>query len=313
MPRAVILRAGLAVAAALGLFWLLGGLVWLEGWALAGQKQFQTTLAASLRALKSAESGAMAGLVLAAFVYGLVHALGPGHGKFVIGGYGLARRVPLLRLTSIAMAAALMQGAVAVALVYGGIGLFGWTRERLGGVEAQVFAPLGQVLVAGIGVWLLWRGGRSVWRLTRPPAPCTPRGPGLFRAYQATTAAEPEPCPDCGHRHGPTLQEIQAATTWKEIAFLILAIGARPCSGALMLLVLTWQIGLVGAGIAGTFAMAIGTGLVTVGVAVMAVWSREGALAQGRGLSRLHLLAPLVELGVGALILLTVWRLAPGL
>lgn len=305
MPRAVILRAlaglGLSVGLALLVLWALGGIAALESWAMAGQRQFQSELAAVLRRLRAGEAGALAALMGVAFAYGVLHAAGPGHGKVVIGGYGVARRVPLLRLSVIALAAALMQGTVAVALVYGGIGVMGWTRAQIGGIEKQVFVPIGQVLIAGIGLWLIWRGLIGLRRSLRPQV-CAPKGPGLFAAYHDSPKAA-DTCPDCGHRHGPTLAEVQAVTGWKDAVILISGIGIRPCSGALMLLVLTWQIGLGAAGVAGAYAMALGTGAVTVLVAALAVWAREGGRTSLAGLSRWRWLGAVLELAVGGVIL----------
>lgn len=90
-------------------------------------------------------------------------------------------------------------------------------------------------------------------------------------------------------------------TSPRDAALLVAGIAFRPCTGALFLLVLTWQLGIGGAGVAGAFAMGLGTALVTMGVAALSVWSREGALAAlpSAGLARV---LPAIELAAGAII-----------
>jgi ABC-type nickel/cobalt efflux system permease component RcnA len=313
MPGTMIWRlagiAGLVLGLGLLALWVSGGLSGLEILAQTEQKRFQNDLAAVLRALKAGEAGALVALLGVAFGYGVLHAAGPGHGKVVLGGYGVARRVALGRLALIALGAALVQATVAVLLVQGGIAVMGWGRAQIGLAEAQVMAPLAQVLLGLVGLWLVWRGLRGLIAMLRPACPPmagSRRGPGLFRAYHrryrndgSAPVAAQDSCPDCGHRHGPTLQEVSALSTPREALFLMLAVGARPCSGALVLLVLTWQIGLVWAGIAGAYAMALGTGMVTVGVAALAVWAREGGLRGIPALARLRGVMPMLELIVG--------------
>lgn len=294
--------AGLGLVAALALVWVLGGFDALAAQAVAAQRSFRDALAGALRALRSGQEGALWGLVALGFGYGVLHAAGPGHGKVLIGAYGVARRVALVRLAGLALAASLAQATVAVALVYGGIGLFGATRAAIGAAGDRWMVALGHAMMAGIGGWLVWRGLRGLVA-GKPGAGTRRQGHDQAPVHAHAHAphhADAESCAACGHAHGPTLAQAEAATGWREAAALVAAIAVRPCTGALMLLVLTWQLGLVWAGVLGTYAMGLGTAMVTIGAAVLAVTAREGAFASFPALARARAALPLIELLAGA-------------
>lgn len=388
--RTVVLTLALLVAAGLALAAAAGWLDALLRGALEAQRAFQNAMAQGLRALRAGQPGALAGLLGVAFAYGVVHALGPGHGKVLIGGYGAAVPVRAGVLAGVALAASLMQATVAVVLVYGGIALFDLGRERLVQVGEGQLALVSAGGMALIGGWLMLRAARGLWRqgIATPrrlpaiaPLPALASGPqghdgaparwsapgrqaehgeaphpqsdpGAERhrgaqqrqadgpraadriaaahgapahgtaahgtaAHGAAARAEHEAvCGHCGHRHGPTLQEAARVNSLRDGILLVIAVGIRPCTGALFLLLLTWHLGLVWAGIAGAYAMGIGTAGVTVGVALLAVGSREGArlwLARALGRAdRWRLVVPMLEAGAGLLVIALAWRILSG-
>lgn len=293
MRRAVMVL-GLVLAAALLALWASGGLAGAERWIAEAQRAANSTLAASVRAIRGGQPGALAGLLAVTFGYGVLHAAGPGHGKLVIGAYGMGRRVPVVRLAGLALAASLAQSVMAVAVVYAGVALLGWGRDQTQGWAERVMAPVGTAAIAAVGLWLLWRGVRGVMRQHR--------GPEDHHDHHHHDHDPDAHCETCGHAHGPTIAQVQAVHGWRDGLALIGGIGLRPCSGALFLLILTWQLGIGAAGVAGTFAMGLGTAMVTVAVALAAVWAREGALASLPGVNSAARALPWIEAVAGALV-----------
>lgn len=84
---------------------------------------------------------------------------------------------------------------------------------------------------------------------------------------------------------------------------LAFAVGIRPCTGAILVLIFANAAGLYWAGIASTFAMAAGTFLTVAAIAAVAVYSKKLAMRLARRDDRwLEWLGFALRLGSGAVI-----------
>jgi ABC-type nickel/cobalt efflux system permease component RcnA len=119
-------------------------------WVAGLQKSFYRDLTAALKDLKDSGQAFwwLAGL---SFSYGVVHAAGPGHGKVVISSYLLANEQSARRGAVIAFAAAMVQAAVAVALV--GIAAIALNMTSIAITDtARIFEIGSYGLIAGLGL-----------------------------------------------------------------------------------------------------------------------------------------------------------------
>ncbi|ACS39154.1 nickel/cobalt transporter [Methylorubrum extorquens] len=264
----------------------------LGGWLLAVQSNFSSHLRAAVTALKA--GGPWMPLIVMGFAYGVFHAAGPGHGKAVIAGYIVAGERTLRRGFALSAAAALLQALVAIAIVLFGILVLNTTAAgmtRAGTlIETVSFA-----LVAGLGAAVTWR---KAGRLA-----------GL------ATDAPPEACgPGCGHTHLTDAAALDRLGGWRERAGVVLAAGSRPCAGAVLILVFCAAQGLLAAGIAATFAMALGTAITTGALASLAVFAKALALRLAGGRRQAGALAVGgLELLAGAVVLVLGLAMLSGL
>ncbi|WP_374428285.1 nickel/cobalt transporter [Tabrizicola sp.] len=304
MRRALGL-AGLALVLVLGALWLSGALGPVADGFQSAQRAAQERLAGAIRALRGGEPGALAAFWLVCFGYGVLHAAGPGHGKLVIGGYGVARRVPVGRLAGLALASSLAQAAVAVGLVYAALAVLGLTRTAVEGAAEDWVTPVGHAMILGLGLWLVWRGLAGMRAEAAARGHEHGHGPDHHHDHHHHDHHHHHHGhvhgPQCTHAHGPSVEEVERVGSFRDGLALVAGIAMRPCSGALFVLVLTWQLGIALAGVAGAFVMGLGTALVTVGAALVAVWAREGALSS-LGSGAVARAMPVAQLVIGAVI-----------
>jgi nickel/cobalt exporter len=114
-----------------------------------------------------------------------------------------------------------------------------------------------------------------------------------------------------GHAHAPEPEELAGPGGWKRGLAAIFAVGLRPCSGAILVLVFALAQGLFWVGAASTFVMGLGTFITVAAIATIAVsvrsWaSRMASARSGYGnlaMRGIEAAAALVIIGFGALLL----------
>jgi ABC-type nickel/cobalt efflux system permease component RcnA len=236
-------------------------------WIQSTQQSLHKQLAGAVRRLKTEQSLFAAWLLVSlGFVYGVVHAVGPGHGKAVISSYVLANERTVKRGILLSFLASMVQAISAIAIVailaiaLNAVGLR--IKDAAATLETASYA-----LIALIGAWLLVA---QFW----------PRATGHHHGHDHSDGSA------CGHSHMPDPRELEDGMDLRKMAAIVLAVGIRPCTGALVVLVFAIAQGILWAGIAATFAMALGTAITVSALAVLAVASKQLAYKFAGGDSR---------------------------
>lgn len=260
-------------------------------WLIGAQQTLHQHLTAALNGLRSHPSAhAVWGLVIAGFLYGVLHAAGPGHGKAVISAYLLTHREDLLRGIGLSATAALLQGLTAITIVLLMIGVLGlMTGDAL--AQVRHVEVLSFVLIAVLGVWLCVRALRLAWSLRRqrqeraflvaPPADEHPPFPLMNGQEPVRRLVSPVAGPQCGctvaHHVAPDGRGPWVAT--------VLAVGIRPCTGAVLVMSVSAMLGIWLAGVVSVLAMSVGTAITVSLIAFLAVqardWTRHRFLGTG--------------------------------
>ncbi len=318
---------GEAVVPSTGLF--AGWMLWIN----TQQQAFYRALTGALKAMR--DDGGQAWLMVGlSFAYGVFHAAGPGHGKAVISSYMLANEVALRRGVMLSFVSAFLQGLVAVLLmatVY--LALRGTALKMADAtwyLEVASFA-----MITAFGAWLVWQKAWPRLRSVLGAAPAhslsaanvgglafeTPAAHDMFDGHdhsqcnhvqlrgagrsQGHAAGGFAVCENCGHSHLPDPALISGDRfSWKTAWSAVLAVGLRPCSGALIVLTFAFLNGLWLAGIVSVAAMALGTAITVSALATLAVTAKNVAVrlaGDGRAGNRVH---AAIEIGGALLVLL---------
>ena len=251
------LRFGVIVLCILAVSAAAWGIVpWFEiqRWAIGEQRTFQNVMAGALRGIQAGDPQAVWTLCSATAAYGFFHALGPGHGKVLIGGAALASSATLKRLSILTFLSCLAQATTAILLVGSLYFILQIGPADLADLTETWLAPTSYAAIAAIGAVLIFRGARSWHKISR--------------AKQATHGC-------CGHAHGPSFNEVATLTSTRDAVALIASIAIRPCTGALFVLVIAARFDAFAVGCLAVVTMGLGTAAFNLTVATSGVAARR--------------------------------------
>lgn len=276
--RSPFLWVGLLLLAA-----LIGALVFsdsvadLARYSAEYQRRIQQVLSGSLRDIKSGTgSFALWTLATVCFGYGVVHTLGPGHGKAVVVAYFLDSSKPRAWIEGIfaggwiafthTLAALLLAGALKLSST---VGLLGALRE-VRNVETVSYA-----LILLIGIWRLWAGITGRLHEHAHGEPDHGHGHGHDHGHHHHH--------DHGghghdHRHHGHEAPQRTVAGW----LLLTAAGIAPCAGALVVILLSIALDVLWAGVVGVIAIALGMAITLAGIGMASMVAHRLIIADGR-------------------------------
>jgi nickel/cobalt exporter len=240
------------------------------------------------------------------FLYGIFHAAGPGHGKAVISSYLLANQETWLRGVALSFTSALLQAIVAVAVVGIAAALLNATAGNMNRAVSAI-ETVSYALIVVIGVRLMWVKARAFLAAARDHSEHDDHSAHSdARAHQHHEHHDHSHRAMCvdhdhhrhengggsawGHAHAPEPQELSGQGGWRRGLSAVVAVGLRPCAGAILMLVFALAQGLFWVGVGSALMMGLGTFITVAMIATIAVtagaWARHLA-ASGNGFGML--------------------------
>jgi ABC-type nickel/cobalt efflux system permease component RcnA len=258
------------------------------GFVVAVQSELNARLRAALAAARGGRSWhPVFAIVLLSFLYGVFHAAGPGHGKAVLGSYFLTRRAQLLHGIGASVLSAAVQAVSAIVLVGLLIAVFDLSARRILD-HAATLEMLSYGAITLLGLWMAWgiATGRHHCHV-----------PGHDHAHDRAHDHGHDHAHDHGHGHDHSHGHHHAAASvaargaargqrWP-LLMTSIAVGLRPCSGAILVLLFTLANGMLLTGVAATFAMAFGVAITVSVVTLASLGLQRSAGLVGRRMAAL--------------------------
>jgi len=221
------------------------------------QRGLNGSISHEFRIVRDTGSSAAIALILGiAFLYGVLHAVGPGHGKSVVAAYFVANEARWTSGIVMGGVISLIQGLFAILMVFLFSLLLRWKEFQIQDRGALV-ELVSYLMIMAIGGVMLYRA------VLRRGHAHHPEPHGHEHPHDPHVGAHPVAA--CGHVHGPVAADPK----------LIIAAGLTPCPSAFLILFFALANGAFAVGIAAVLALSIGMGLTVAGIGVLSIVGRD--------------------------------------
>ena len=248
------------------------------------QREINSYLARQLR-----ETGRQGGMtaaltvIFASFVYGVLHAAGPGHGKLVVASYFTARDAPLRTGILMGSVIALTQAVVAILMV-------AILAMALGGSQLEIMDRATLLELASYGIICAIGLYMTYGTLTGTATCGHDHGSGHDDSHDHSHDHSQHDHSHHGHSHGPdpTAKDTWLARTaarWLgpqgEVIAIGMVSGVRPCTGSILVLLFAVANGVFLLGIIASFMMAAGVAITISALGIGAIMLRKSVAGDG--------------------------------
>ena len=230
------------------------------------QRDLHRGLSDAVRSVEREGLFAVWSLISLSFLYGVFHAAGPGHGKLIIATYLATHESRLKQGIWLAISSALAQGVVAVLLVETTVALLGASFSAANKTALQL-ESISYALVTLLGGFLMVSAARRLWL-----------GHHHHHDHNDDHRHEEGTHAHHCHAHMPVPGDLPERMSLRQTIWIVLTIGIRPCTGAILVLIFAYVLQLRFAGIGAVFAMSIGTAITVAVLAAVSVYARQMAV-----------------------------------
>jgi nickel/cobalt exporter len=257
------------------------------------QRDLNDSISDAFRRVRETQSRSAMALILGlAFLYGVLHAVGPGHGKAVVASYFVANHSRWTSGIVMGSVISLIQGVSAIVLVGLLAIVLQWRQfDVLNRSTLVEFVSYG--LIAALGLVMLYRAvtGKG----------CA-HGPAHSHEH------------DHDHDHAPSVPAANGTVATLDMR-LIVATGLTPCASAIIILLFALANQSLGIGIAAVASLAIGMAITVSTIGVASILGRRALLSvldsvgvqSHRFEQALSVLGALVIIAASALLMAGAW------